>query len=200
MAAMTRAGASAATPKFFRDADQLRAWLAKNHAKQTELWVGLYKKGSGRPSITWPELVDQLLCFGWIDGVRKSVDEDSYAIRVTPRKQGSTWSAVNLKRAPELIEFGLMEPPGRAAYDARDEAKTNRYSFERENVALTPEFEAMFRKNRKAWSFFESQPPGYRKTATWYVMSAKREETQRRRLDELIRDSANGERIGPLRR
>ncbi|HSK17616.1 MAG TPA: YdeI/OmpD-associated family protein [Longimicrobiales bacterium] len=197
---MPKAGSCAVAPKFFRDSDQLRAWLAKHHASRSELWVGLYKKGSGQPSITWPELVDQLLCFGWIDGVRKSVDEKSYANRVTPRRQGSTWSAINLKRARELIDLGLMEPAGRAAYDARDEAKTNRYSFERDQVSLTPEYEAMFRKNRKAWRFFESQPPGYRKTATWWVMSAKREDTRRRRLDVLISDSANGERIGLLKR
>jgi uncharacterized protein YdeI (YjbR/CyaY-like superfamily) len=189
-------GSSAATPKFFRSSDQLREWLRKHHASRAELWVGLYKKGSGRPSITWPELVDQLLCFGWIDGVRKSVDEDSYANRVTPRRRGSTWSAINLKRVAELIELGLMEPAGRAVFDARDEAKTNRYSFERDNVSFAPEHETVFRKNRKAWRFFESQPPGYRRTATWWVMSAKREETQRRRLDVLISDSANGRRIG----
>lgn len=197
---MPKAGSSAVAPKFFRDSDQLRAWLARHHASRSELWVGLYRKGSGRPSITWPELVDQLLCFGWIDGVRKSVDEKSYANRVTPRRRGSTWSAINLKRARELIDLGLMEPAGRAAYDARDEAKTNQYSFERDQVSLTPEYEAMFRKNRKAWRFFESQPPGYRKTATWWVMSAKREETRQRRLDVLISDSANGERIGLLKR
>jgi uncharacterized protein YdeI (YjbR/CyaY-like superfamily) len=193
-------GSSAATPKFFRDSGQLREWLRSNHSSRSELWVGLHKKGSGRPSITWPQLVDQLLCFGWIDGVRKSVGEDSYTIRVTPRKPGSIWSAVNLKRAAELVELGLMEPAGRTVYDARDEAKTNRYSFERDQVSLGAEYEAEFRKNRKAWSFFSSQPPSYRKTVTWWIMSAKREETQRRRLEQLIRDSASGERVGLMRR
>jgi uncharacterized protein YdeI (YjbR/CyaY-like superfamily) len=194
------AGSSATTPRFFRDSDRLREWLRSNHASRTELWVGLHRKGSGVPSITWPELVDQLLCFGWIDGVRKSVGEASYTIRVTPRKPGSIWSAVNLGRAAELIELGLMDRAGRAVYDARDEAKTNRYSFEREQVSFGEAYEAVFRKNRKAWSFFKAQPPGYRKTVTWWVMSAKREETQRRRLAVLIRDSANGERIAELRR
>jgi uncharacterized protein YdeI (YjbR/CyaY-like superfamily) len=194
------AGSSAAAPKFFRDPAKLREWLRRYHASRSELWVGLYKKGSAKPSITWPQLVDQLLCFGWIDGVRKSVGEDSYTIRVTPRKSGSIWSAVNLKRAAELIDAGLMEPAGRAAYAARDEAKTNRYSFERDKVALEPAYEAELRQNPKAWSFFSSQPPSYRKTITWWVMSAKREETQRRRLDVLIRDSAHGRRVGILGR
>jgi uncharacterized protein YdeI (YjbR/CyaY-like superfamily) len=194
------AGSSAAAPKFFRDPGKLRDWLRRYHASRSELWVGLYKKGSAKPSITWPQLVDQLLCFGWIDGVRKSVGEDSYTIRVTPRKSGSIWSAVNLKRAAELIDAGLMHPAGQAAYDARDEAKTNRYSFEREQVSLDAAYEAELRRNRKAWSFFSSQPPSYRKTITWWVMSAKREETQRRRLDVLIRDSAHGRRVGILGR
>lgn len=194
------AGSSAAAPKYFRDPEQLRAWLEKHHASRTELWVGLYRKGSGKPSITWPELVDQLLCFGWIDGVRKSVDGESYANRVTPRRKGSTWSDVNVKRVGELIELGLMRPAGRAAFAARDESRMTSYSFERDQVSFAPEYEAMFRKNRKAWKFFESQPPGYRKSATWWVMSAKREATQRRRLDVLIDDSANGERIALLRR
>jgi uncharacterized protein YdeI (YjbR/CyaY-like superfamily) len=194
------AGSSAAAPKFFRNPEQLRAWLEKHHASRTELWVGLYRKGTGKPSITWPDLVDQLLCFGWIDGVRKSVDEESYTNRVTPRRRGSTWSDVNVKRVGELIELGLMKPEGLAAFDARDESRMSRYSFEREQASLPPEYDAMFRKNRDAWKFFESQPPGYRKTATWWVISAKREETRRRRLDVLIRDSSNGERIAMLRR
>jgi uncharacterized protein YdeI (YjbR/CyaY-like superfamily) len=194
------AGSSAANAKFFASPARLRSWLEKHHADRTELWVGLYRKGTGRASVTWPELVDQLLCFGWIDGIRKSRDEESYVIRVTPRRAGSIWSAVNLKRVPQLIESGDMAPHGRAVYDARDRAKTNRYSFERANVAFDPALEAAFRKNRKAWSFFESQPPSYRKPATWWVMSAKREDTRRRRMDTLIRDSANGERIRQLRR
>jgi uncharacterized protein YdeI (YjbR/CyaY-like superfamily) len=198
---MTRAtgGSSAAAPKFFRDSDTLRAWLRANHASRSELWVGLHKKGSGTPSITWPQLVDQLLCFGWIDGVRKSLGDDSYTIRVTPRRPGSIWSAVNVRRAAELMELGLMDPAGQAVYDARDEAKTNRYSFERDQVAFSAEYEAEFRKNRKAWSFFSAQPPSYRKTITWWVMSAKREVTQRKRLDVLIRDSASGVRVGLLK-
>ena len=194
------AGGSADHPKFFATPAQLRAWLAKHHASRVELWVGFHKKSTGRPSITWKELVDQLLCFGWIDGVRKSLDEHSYVQRVTPRRRGSIWSAINVKRAAELVEAGLMEATGLAAYEGRDPEKTNRYSSEQRSVALGPEHEAVFKRNRKAWAFFTAQPPGYRKIATWYVVSAKREETKQRRLETLIRDSANGQRIGLLRR
>lgn len=194
------AGSCAEAPGFFARPEQLRAWLKKHHASRAELWVGLYKKGSGKASITWPQLVDELLCFGWIDGVRKSRDAESYVNRVTPRRRGSTWSAVNLKRAGELIGLGLMEPAGLAAYDARDEAKTRRYSFEQERASLGRPYEAEFKRNAKAWSWFSSQPPSYRKTAIWWVVSAKRETTRRRRLQALIRDSESGQRIGPLRR
>lgn len=193
-------GSSAARPLHFAATTELREWLASNHASADELWVGLYKKSSGRPSITWPELVDQLLCYGWIDGIRKTVDEESYTIRVTPRRPGSTWSAVNLRRVPELIDAGLMRPAGQAAYDARDPAKSGRYSFEREQAVLGAAYEREFRANAKAWAFFGSQPPSYRKAATWWVVSAKRESTRVRRLRTLIEDSENGERIAPLRR
>jgi len=194
------AGSSATNPKFFSTPARLREWLRKHHASRSELWVGFYKKGTGRASITWSELVDQLLCFGWIDGVRKSIDEESFTQRVTPRRKGSIWSAVNVKRAAELIEAGLMEPAGVAAFETRDPEKTNRYSSEQERVVLGAEYEAIFKRNGRAWTFFSAQPPGYRKIATWYVVSAKREETRRRRLDTLIRDSADGQRIGLLRR
>jgi len=159
----------------------------------------LYKKGSGKPSITWPELVDQLLCFGWIDGVRKSVDEDAYTIRITPRKPGSIWSAVNTKRAQELIELGLMQPAGRAAFDARDEEKTKRYSFQRTRVRLGKEYESEFRANRDAWEYFQRQPPGYRTLALWWIVSARQEDTRRRRLATLISDSEKQQRLAPLR-
>jgi uncharacterized protein YdeI (YjbR/CyaY-like superfamily) len=194
------AGSSADDPKMFSTPAHLRAWLAKHHASRTELWVGYYKKATGRPSITWPQLVDELLCFGWIDGVRRSLDASVHVQRITPRRRGSVWSAVNTKRAAELIEAGLMEPAGLAAFEARDPEKTNRYSYERERAALGVEHEAIFKRNRKAWAFFAAQPPGYRKLAAWYVMSAKREETQLRRLETLIRDSAKGQRIGQLKR
>ncbi|MBI4519903.1 MAG: YdeI/OmpD-associated family protein [Gemmatimonadetes bacterium] len=194
------AGAQAAKPVFFASSQKLRQWLQRNHASVGELWVGLYKKGSGKPSITWPELVDQLLCFGWIDGVRKYVDQNAYTIRVTPRKSGSIWSAVNTKRANELIELRLMQPAGRAAFDARDEEKTKRYSFQRTRVRLGKEYESEFRANRDAWEYFQRQPPGYRKMAIWWVVSAKQEDTRRRRLATLISDSEQQRKLAPLRR
>lgn len=187
-------------PKFFRDAQALRSWLVKNHDKQTELWVGMYKKSSGKPSITWPEVVDQCLCFGWIDGVRRSIDEEAYMNRITPRRKGSNWSAVNIKRAQELIKQGLMTPPGAAAFALRDDEKANRYSFEQKAVALPPQYQRQLEKNKKAFAFWQSQPPSYRRTAIWWVVSAKQEATRQRRLEVLIRDSATGERIGPMRK
>ena len=185
---------------FFASAKEFRAWLRKNHAKETELWVGMYKKSSGKPSIDWPQAVDQALCFGWIDGLRKSIDDESFMQRFTPRRRGSYWSAINTKRAKELIELELMTPAGLKAFEARDANKTKMYSFERENVALTPSQTKQFRANKKAWAFFESQSPSYRKQAMWYVMSAKQEATQQRRLEVLIADSERGERIELLRR
>lgn len=185
---------------FFATAVEFRSWLADNHAVVTEQWVGFWKKATGVPSITWPESVDQALCFGWIDGLRKSIDEDRYKIRFTPRRPGSYWSQVNLRRAAELIELGSMQPAGLAAYEARDADRDDRYSFERENPALSEELEREFRAHPEAWSFFESQPPGYRRVATHWVISAKREETRARRLRTLIEDSAAGLRIKELRR
>lgn len=188
------------SPTFFSTPAEFRAWLERNHATARELLVGFYKKGSGKPSMTWPESVDQALCFGWIDGVRRSLGDDAYTIRFTPRKAGSVWSAVNTKRATELIELGLMHPAGLAAFEKRDERKTRQYSFERENVALEPAHEERFRANARAWEFFQRQPPGYRRTAAWWVLSAKREATRETRLATLIADSEAGRRIAPLRR
>lgn len=189
-----------AAVKYFATPAALRRWLERNHESARELWVGFYKKASGKPSITWPEAVDQLLCFGWIDGIRKSVDGMSYAIRVTPRRRGSLWSAVNTRRVQELIELGLMCPAGAKAFSERDEERAGRYSFERENVKLSAAQTKQFRASPGAWRFFQSQPPGYRKTATWWVVSAKQETTRRKRLTTLIADSASGRRIAPLRR
>jgi uncharacterized protein YdeI (YjbR/CyaY-like superfamily) len=187
-------------PVFFPDPSALRAWLEDNHESVEEVWVGLHKKHTRRPSITWPELVDGLLCFGWIDGVRRSLNASSYVIRITPRKPDSTWSKVNTKRAQELIEAGLMTPRGREAFERRDRDTTGRYSFEGGQARLSERLEKAFRANEVAWSFFESQPPGYRKTAITWVMSAKREDTRERRLATLIIDSEKGLRIGILRR
>ena len=187
-------------PTFFATAAAFRRWLARHHKTAAELWVGFYKKATGKPSITWPEAVDQLLCFGWIDGVRRSVDSESYAIRTTPRRPGSIWSIVNTRRAEELLRLGLMVAAGEKAFRGRDKAKSEHYSFERMRVRLRPAQQKQFRANRPAWDYFQLQPAGYRKNATWWVLSAKLETTQQKRLSTLIADSEAGRRIGPLRR
>lgn len=168
----------------------------KHHAKERELWVGYYRKDSGRASITWPESVDEALCFGWIDGIRKSIDEESYMIRFTPRKPTSNWSEVNIKRVAVLTREGRMQSAGREAFRNRAEAKSGIYAYEqRKTGTLDPEFEAQFRAHAVAWKFFEAQPPSYRKTMIWWVVSAKREETRRKRLARLIEDSRKGRRV-----
>jgi uncharacterized protein YdeI (YjbR/CyaY-like superfamily) len=186
-------------PRFFPTPEEWRAWLEEHHATTSELWVGFHKRASGRPSITWPQAVDQALCFGWIDGVRKRLDESSYVIRFTPRRRGSVWSSVNLGRVEELTRLGLMRPAGLAAHQARTASKSGIYSFEqRKQAALPPAMERRFKRNREAWRFFQSQPPWYRRTATWWVISAKKEETRERRLATLIEDSAQGRSVKPL--
>jgi uncharacterized protein YdeI (YjbR/CyaY-like superfamily) len=188
-------------PKFFATPADFRRWLETNHASETELWVGFYRKSTGRPSITWPEVVDEALCFGWIDGVRKTLDAESYVNRLTPRRPRSNWSAINTRRAKELIKTGRMRPAGLKAFNARLPARAGAYSYEQRHEAnLTPEAERKFKSNKRAWKFFESQPPGYRRIAIWYVVSAKQEATQERRLLRLINDSAAGRRIGLLQR
>jgi uncharacterized protein YdeI (YjbR/CyaY-like superfamily) len=188
-------------PTFFATPAAWRAWLARHHATAAELWVGFYKRGSGRPSITWPESVDQALCYGWIDGVRRSLGPESYAIRFTPRRPGSTWSKVNLQRVGELEALGLMQPAGQAAHAARTAAKSGIYAYEqRDQARLTPEQEREFKRNRKAWAYFQAEAPWYRRTATYWVISAKRAETRAKRLATLIADSAAGRRIGQLDR
>jgi uncharacterized protein YdeI (YjbR/CyaY-like superfamily) len=188
-------------PTFFATPADFRRWLERHHRSESVLLVGFYKKDSGRPSVTWPESVAEALCFGWIDGVRRRVDDESYSIRFTPRKPGSTWSKVNLEKTRELIESGRMRPAGLRALEERDPENSGTYSYEQRDAArLSPEAEARFRADTEAWSFFQSQPPGYRKTATFWVVSAKRAETRARRLETLIEDSASRRRIGPLRR
>jgi uncharacterized protein YdeI (YjbR/CyaY-like superfamily) len=187
-------------PTFFPTPEDFRAWLAENHDRERELLVGFYKKGSGKPSITWPESVDEALCYGWIDGVRRSLGDEAYTIRFTPRKAKSTWSAVNIKRAGELIEMGRVQPAGLKAFQAREESNSRIYSYEnRDKAALDPALEERFRANEKAWNFFQAQPPGYRKTITFWVMDARQEATRLRRLDQLIADSADGLRIDFLK-
>jgi uncharacterized protein YdeI (YjbR/CyaY-like superfamily) len=182
-------------PKFFETPVAFRRWLARNHRRERELWVGFRKKATGRPSITYHEALDEALCVGWIDGIRKRVDADSYTVRFTPRRRGSIWSQVNIKRVRELAKLGRMMPAGRAAFEARDELKTRQYSFERDNAVLDPALERRFRQHAAAWAFFAAQPPGYRRLAAWFVISARKDETRRKRLDVLITASAEGRRL-----
>ncbi len=186
----------ASMPRFFRTAGDFRSWLAKHAGTERELVVGFYKLGTGRPSMTWPESVDEALCHGWIDGVRTRIDEASYKIRFTPRKPGSTWSAINIDKAQRLEAQGRMTEAGREAFSRRREEKSGIYSYEqRESAQLSREDEAMFRKCRKAWKFFESQPPGYRHQMIHRIVSAKRPETRQSRLAKLIEASEKGVRL-----
>jgi uncharacterized protein YdeI (YjbR/CyaY-like superfamily) len=188
-------------PRFFPTPADFRAWLEANHETETELLVGFHKKGSGKPSITWPESVDEALCFGWIDGVRRNAGETAYTIRFTPRRPTSIWSAINVAKVKGLAKRGRMRPAGERAFAARTPERTAVYSFERDRAArLSKEQERRLRANRKAAAFFDSQPPGYRKTATHWVVSAKQPLTRDRRLAQLIEDSAAGLRIRHLRR
>ena len=184
---------------YFASPAKFREWLEQHHRVARELWVGFHKKETGRPSLTWPESVDEALCFGWIDGIRKSVSAEAYVIRFTPRKPTSIWSNVNIEKVRALVESGRMQPAGLRAFEARDSRKSGIYSFEqRKNARLASREEKQFRANRAAWEFFEAQPPGYRRVATWWVISAKRPETRARRLGTLIADSAAGRRIRQL--
>jgi uncharacterized protein YdeI (YjbR/CyaY-like superfamily) len=187
-------------PIYFETPAEFRRWLEKNHAKATELLVGFHKRGTGKPSMTWPESVDEALCFGWIDGIRKSVDSERYTIRFTPRRARSIWSLVNVRRVKALTQTGRLRPAGLAAFKARHAARSGVYSFEQRPQRLEPAFEKQFRANRIAWVYFQSQAPWYRRTSIYWVMSAKKEETRRRRLEALIRDSAAGRSIKPLTR
>lgn len=182
-------------PVFFPKQSDFRKWLEKNHDKETEVLVGFYKVGSGKPSLTWSQSVDEALCFGWIDGVRKSIDEESYSIRFTPRKPKSIWSAINIKKVEELTKQGLMHPAGLAAFNKRDENKSKIYAYEREHAKLDKEFEKRFKSNKKAWAFFQLQAPYYRKVATYWVMSAKQEATRISRLEKLIKASEAGQKV-----
>lgn len=177
---------------FFRSAEELRKWFAKHHASARELWVGFHKTGTGLRSVTWPESVDEALCVGWIDGVRKRIDDDAYAIRFTPRQPGSTWSGVNVRRAEALEEEGRLQPAGRRAFEARRPEKTGTYSYEQAHEGLPEPYAGALRKNKAAWLFFQAQPPWYRKKVGWWVASAKKEETRARRLAKLAEESAQG--------
>jgi uncharacterized protein YdeI (YjbR/CyaY-like superfamily) len=185
-------------PRFFATQDAFRRWLEKNHGTANDLWVGFYKAHSGKKGLTYAQAVDEALCFGWIDGLVKRLDDAAYMQRFTPRKAKSTWSEINIRKIEALSQAGRMAAPGLAAFITRDPARTSLYSFENRN----PQFDAAnakrFRAAKRAWAFFEEQPPGYRRTATHWVMSAKREQTRARRLAQLIDDSARGRRVATL--
>jgi uncharacterized protein YdeI (YjbR/CyaY-like superfamily) len=180
---------------YFRTPADLRKWFRANHAKAAELWVGFYKKDSGKPSITWPESVDEALCVGWIDGIRKSLGPDRYAIRFTPRRKTSIWSAVNIARVKVLSAQKRMRPTGLTAYAARKENKSGIYAYEQRRDRLEEPFAGLLKRNKAAHAFFEKQPPGYRKLMGWWIVSAKRDETRMERLKKLIEACAKGKRI-----
>lgn len=182
-------------PKFFKTQSDLRKWFVTHHAAAAEQWIGFYKKDSGKASINWPQSVDEALCFGWIDGIRKRIDDVSYMIRFTPRRPRSIWSAVNIKRANELSELGLMKPAGLEAFAAREKNRSGIYAYEQRSPELLDQYAKKLKQNAAAWKFFQSQPPGYRKLMNWWIVSAKREETRLKRLDRLIELSAAGKRV-----
>ena len=181
--------------KFFKSPTDFRKWLESHYASAKELWVGFYKKSSGKPSITWPESVNEALCFGWIDGIRKRIDDESYMIRFSPRKPNSIWSAVNIKHAQRLIKEERMRPAGLKAFQARKENRSGIYSYEQRSPELEEKYARKLKRNKAAWKFFQSQPPSYRKVMNWWVVSAKREETRLKRLEQLIEVSAQGRRM-----
>jgi uncharacterized protein YdeI (YjbR/CyaY-like superfamily) len=188
-------------PVFFAKQSEFHTWLEKNHDMDPEIWVGFYKKSSGKPSITWQESVDEALCFGWIDSVRRSVNDTSYANRFTRRKARSTWSAVNINRANELIRLGLIQPAGLKAFEQRTDERSAIYSYEqRRSAKLSVAFEKQFRADKNAWKFFRAQAPWYQRVATFWVLSAKKKETRLKRLARLIEDSGNERTIPPLTR
>jgi uncharacterized protein YdeI (YjbR/CyaY-like superfamily) len=185
-------------PRFFRSASEFRRWLSSHHADANELWVGFHKTSSGKKGLRYAEALDEALCFGWIDGVRRSLDDERWAIRFVPRRTDSYWSAINTRRAKELIELRRMFPAGHAAFERRDRDRTRRHTQARANAELTAAQRRAFMARRRAWAFFAAQPPSYRRLAAWYVVSAKREETQRRRLDTLIAHCDREERLPGL--
>ena len=184
---------------YFSSPAAFRAWLEKHHATEVELLVGYHRVSTGKPSMTWSESVDQALCFGWIDGVRRTVDESRYTIRFTPRKPKSNWSKINIAKVEVLRKAGMMMPAGEKAYSAREDERSGVYSFEQERPQeLSAAYLKRLKANRKAWEFFQSQAPYYRRLMAFWVMSAKREETREKRLATLIADSARGRRVGIL--
>lgn len=186
-------------PTFFATAAAFHRWLARHHATERELLVGFHKVGSGKPSMTWAESVDEALCFGWIDGVRRRVDDETYTIRFTPRKPGSHWSRVNVAHVERLRREGRMRPAGERAFAARDRSKTAQAAYENREAAKLPAAAVRrLKADPAAWAYWQGETPGYRRTAAWWVIRAKREETRERRLATLIADCAAGRRIKPL--
>ena len=183
-------------PTFFATPEEFRAWLRAHHETESELLVGFYKKGTGRPSITWPESVDEALCVGWIDGVRRSLGDEAYTIRFTPRKAKSNWSAVNIKRMKQLIAEGRVAKPGLEAFERRDKTKAMPYSYEnRDRIKLDPAFEKRLKGEPKAWAFFDALPPGYKRLMIFRVMDAKKEETRERRFLGLLEMCRKEQRV-----
>jgi uncharacterized protein YdeI (YjbR/CyaY-like superfamily) len=195
IATMPRISGSNMTPIFFKSQVDFRKWFEKNHEIKTELLVGFYKKATGKPTMTWSQSVDEALCFGWIDGIRRSIDEESYCIRFTPRKPASNWSRVNINKVRELSEKGMMKQSGLDAFNNRKDHRSGIYSFENEQARLHDHLEKMFMDNKKAWEFFTIQAPSYRKTIIHWVMSAKQEVTRINRLTKLIAVSEEHKRI-----
>jgi uncharacterized protein YdeI (YjbR/CyaY-like superfamily) len=183
------------SPRYFTSPASFRVWLEANHATVRELWVGFYRKSTGKAGIAYLEAVDEALCFGWIDGVKKRVDEERYVHRFTPRKADSTWSVVNTKRMKQLVALGRVAPRGLETFTKRDRAKTGRYTYERAHAAFDGALEKIFRGDARAWTFFRAQPPGYQKLCTYWVLNARQEETRRRRLAVLMQYSAEGKRM-----
>jgi uncharacterized protein YdeI (YjbR/CyaY-like superfamily) len=180
---------------FFKTQDDFRKWLEIYHEKETELMVGFYKVDSGEPSMNWSQSVDQALCFGWIDGVRKSIDEESYCIRFTPRRNTSNWSAINIKKIEDLTKAGLMKPAGLKAFSLRKENKSEIYSYENDTLSLDSTDEKRFRENQKAWDFFMKQAPSYKKAIMRWILSAKQEKTRLSRLEKTIKESEKQKRL-----
>lgn len=182
-------------PQFFKTQDDFRDWLEENHASEDELLVGFWKVGRGRASMTWSESVDQALCFGWIDGVRKRVDDDSYTIRFTPRRATSIWSKINIDKVAVLIDKGLMHPAGLAAYEKKIDDRARVYAYENTAKELDAELVKEFKKDKAAWKFFEALPPSFYKLMIHWVMSAKQEKTKRSRFEKLVAASREGRRL-----
>lgn len=187
-------------PLFFATQSELRKWFQKHHQTETEVWIGYYKKATGIPSIDWSQSVDEAICFGWIDGIRRKIDEQSYKIRFTPRNPKSHWSAVNLAKVEKLLELGLIMPAGLEVYNQRDEKKSRQASYERQHIELDQQYEAKIRQNEKAWLYYKNLAASYKKASIHWVMSAKNEGTRLRRLEILIQSCETEQKIPLLRR